>query len=106
VRKFTCKKVSNTSSPVSSRGVPPVIRVQFIRCVGRENIHTISRSRSHMTFERESAGNPFDRISGARAFSYVPRFFLDPAEPCLADSPLAEQHRTYEGNSCIWGGYD
>jgi len=59
-----------------------------------------------MTFERESAGNPFDRISGARAFSHVPRFSLDPAEPRSADSPLAGQHPTYQSNSCIRGGYD
>jgi len=50
---------------------------------------------------RESAGNPFERISGARAFSHVQRLSLDPAEPRSADSPLAGQHQSYKSNSCI-----
>ena len=49
---------------------------------------------------RESAGNPFKRISGARAFSHVQRLSLDPAEPCSADSPLAGEHQSYN-NSCM-----
>ena len=48
---------------------------------------------------RESAGNPFERISGARAFSHVQRLSLDPAEPRSADSPLAGQHQSYKSNS-------
>jgi len=50
---------------------------------------------------RESAGNPFERISSARAFSHVQRLSLDPAEPRLADSPLAGQHQSYKSNSCM-----
>jgi len=54
---------------------------------------------------RESAGNPFQRISGARAFSHVQRLSLDPAEPRPADSPLAGQHQSYKSNSCITQEY-
>jgi len=53
------------------------------------------------TWLRESAGDPFDRISGARAFAHVHRLSLHPAEPRSADSPVAGQHQNYKSNSCI-----